>query len=819
VYKQNNQRLIVLILLMGVIALTVAAVSTGLLYRAALKIEEQRLRMTAKSQTRLIEAVARFDSQYSQDDHKEGWKAATVSQVADAHSGFMGFGATGDFELGRRNGGNVEFLLQHGAGSGAMLSLSWDDPRVEPMRRALSGQSGFMYGAGLNGETTLTAYEPVAYLDMGFMVWISVWEVRRPYMVAAAISMLLTLVLVITGGILFVRISNPLIRKLERSEAGYRAIVEAAVDGIINIDSRGTINYTNKGVENIFGYEQEEMLGRNVNMLMPEPYHTQHDSYLRNYLGGGTPKVIGIGREVPGKRKDGTIFPLDLSVSQYTVEGMRYFTGLVRDISERKEAERELRESEARFQAIAATTSIAIFISRLEDGQIIYANQGLLKMFSLEESPGNNRLEELFYDRKDEKLVMMMLGRTGMISNTEQRLVRKNGEVFWAIMAGQKIDYQGRPALLAIITDISEQKETEYILEKTGRSLAEAQRIAHVGSFEWDPAGDIIKWSDETYRILGEEPQSFQPTLTDTISRIHPADRDKFQAVIDQVRENGEKPIREVRITRPNGEERTLIIRGEMQSGVRAEGARMLGIVQDITERKKVETLKNEFVSVVSHELRTPLTSIVGSLGLIKGLYKEAMPDEMGSMVNIAHDNSERLVRLINDILDIEKIESGRMEFDLEPLDLSLLLKKALLANQGYAEKYGVKLEVTRDPGEVMVLGDHDKIMQVMANLISNAAKFSPSGDRVEVELEKNGEMARVSVIDHGAGIPPNFQSRVFEKFMQADSTDTRKKGGTGLGLSICKSIVESHQGQIAFETQPGRGTRFFFDLPLHREE
>lgn len=237
------------------------------------------------------------------------------------------------------------------------------------------------------------------------------------------------------------------------------------------------------------------------------------------------------------------------------------------------------------------------------------------------------------------------------------------------------------------------------------------------------------------------------------------------------------------------------------------------GVSSEITERKKVERMKNEFVSTVSHELRTPLTSIRGSLGLIAGGVAGEVPPQVKAMIDIAYNNSERLVRLINDILDMEKIESGKMVFEMAPTSLMPLVEEAIAANQGYAEQYGVRF-LLKQSTDVKVNVDSDRLMQVLTNLLSNAAKFSPRGEVVELSVVAQDGKVRLSIADHGPGISEEFSRRIFQKFAQADSSDTRQKGGTGLGLSISKAIVERFSGVLGFETQAGKGTTFYFDLP-----
>ena len=245
----------------------------------------------------------------------------------------------------------------------------------------------------------------------------------------------------------------------------------------------------------------------------------------------------------------------------------------------------------------------------------------------------------------------------------------------------------------------------------------------------------------------------------------------------------------------------------------------ILGIVRDITERKEMDRMKSEFVSTVSHELRTPLTSIRGALGMLQGGVAGELPPKAAKMIGIAAHNSDRLVRLINDILDMEKIESGKLVMNLEQIDLVPLVEAAIEDNRGYAQQFKVDFQFVSHPPHARVRGDADRLTQVVTNLLSNAVKFSPGEGKVWVEIAQIGDRIRVAVSDQGPGVSQEFQSLIFQKFAQADSSDTRQKGGTGLGLNISKAIVEKHGGTIGFDTEIGKGATFFFELPAWKEE
>ncbi|MFZ6874391.1 ATP-binding protein [Undibacterium sp. Di27W] len=237
----------------------------------------------------------------------------------------------------------------------------------------------------------------------------------------------------------------------------------------------------------------------------------------------------------------------------------------------------------------------------------------------------------------------------------------------------------------------------------------------------------------------------------------------------------------------------------------------------DIADRKRVEMMMNEFVSMVSHELRTPLTSINGALRLVAAGVAGQIPDKAQELITVAMRNGDRLLHLINDILDLEKIASGKMEFNFQLSQIGPLMQDAINTNKAYADQYGVTMICQERYADLLVNVDRQRVAQVLANLLSNAIKFSHKEGKVEVTTELNLEKQKLKVIvtDHGCGIPTNFHSKIFQKFSQVDGSNTRKKGGTGLGLNICKTIMEKMDGSIGFTSTVDVGSQFFFELPL----
>jgi len=270
----------------------------------------------------------------------------------------------------------------------------------------------------------------------------------------------------------------------------------------------------------------------------------------------------------------------------------------------------------------------------------------------------------------------------------------------------------------------------------------------------------------------------------------------------------------ELRLQHKHGHVVPVLLRGYIQRDPQGMAQRISGTLMDLTERKRVEQMKNDFVSTVSHELRTPLTSISGALGLIVGGALGSAPPTMQQMLEIAYRNSLRLGHLINDLLDMEKIAAGKMSFELREHSLGDLLEESRASNQALCEQHGVRCTLEH-PTDVLVWVDGLRLQQVLGNFLSNAVKFTPEGGEIRLHSSLRGTKVRISVTDQGPGIPEAFRSRVFEKFAQADASDSRQKSGTGLGLAITKELIERMGGTVGFDCVPGQGTTFWCELPI----
>jgi PAS domain S-box-containing protein len=494
---------------------------------------------------------------------------------------------------------------------------------------------------------------------------------------------------------------------LPHTDALLAGVLDAASEvSIIATDPAGLITVFNRGAERLLGYTAEEMVGKQT----PAPLHLPAEVGARG---------IELTRELG-----------------YPVEGFRVFV--------------ELQEKQGAEQ------------------------------------------REWTYVHKNGELVPVSLVVTAMRSAT-----------------GEITGYVG------IAQNITERKSTEAALKDQARETQAILDHMVDGLITIDGKGIIASFNHAAERIFG---YSAAETLGQNVKMLMPQPhRDAHDGYLHNYQTTGVARIigigREVEGQRKDG---SLFPMELAVSAVTRQGAPLyVGMVRDITERKRMERMKTEFVSTVSHELRTPLTSISGALGLMAGGAMGSLPDQARSLIDIAHKNSKRLTHLINDLLDMEKIAAGKMHFDMQVHALVPLIEQALEGIRSYGVERTVKFTFNQQATEPEVRVDSQRLMQVLSNLLSNAVKYSPEGGTVDIAVRQLDGQVRVAVTDQGPGIPAEFRSRIFQKFSQADSSDTRQKGGTGLGLAITKELVERMGGRIGFESEEGKGASFYFLLPL----
>ncbi|MDX2504163.1 MAG: CHASE domain-containing protein [Gammaproteobacteria bacterium] len=491
-------------------------------------------------------------------------------------------------------------------------------------------------------------------------------------------------------------------KALHASEKMSRLILEAAVDAVITINDKGIVSLFNPAAERIFGYSSEEVTGQNVKMLMPDPYHSEHDGYLSHYLRTGERRIIGFAREVTGQRKDGCHFPIHLSVGEAQVNGRTLFVGTITDLTKIKKNEQEMREF-------------------------------------------NERLDL-------------------------------------------------------------------------------ATRAGGIGVWDLNISNGELNWDAQMFRLYGVTQEQFQGAFEAWHNALHPDDLKRAKAELQAAIQGGKTFDTEFRIIWPDGQERYIKASAVVVFDDKNQGQRMIGVNLDITESKRLEETmrqaklaaekanqqKSAFLNVMSHELRTPLTVILGYLPLLKNPQQKLSIEAIAQIAEDMDISGHHLMELINDLLDISKIEAGQMTLFREEARSEALINEMVRKFDNQAQQKDIQL--LSDVQDFSFNVDTRRLRQILINLIGNALKFTQQGN-ITISASRTNNDVTFSVADTGIGIPAAELPFVFDTFRQVDDSSTRNTNGSGLGLAITRRLVELHGGTINIESKPGTGTVFTFTI------
>jgi PAS domain S-box-containing protein len=652
---------------------------------------------------------------------------------------------------------------------------------------------------------------------------------------------------------------------LHKEEERFRALIQNSADGILLIDACGAVVFTSHANNRILGYSAEERLGGNVfELVHPEDAARINGSFSDLIRHPGSQAVT----EVRYRHKSGEWRWLECIATNLLEDPA--VAGVVinyRDISERKEAERQirtlneelehrvvertaqleaanrslqteiaerqraekiLRRSQERFQLlVAGVKDYAIFMLD-PDGCVGSWNAGAERITGFRAEEVLGRHYSCFF-----LLDSVNAGRPGHILDVAQRegrfeeetwRVRKDGSRFLAnVLVTALFSAHGKLRGFSHITrDVTERKRTQEALENLRLRTEMIVNAVGDGICGLDSNGHCVFFNQTAERMTGWK-------SAELISRnAHIMD-----VLVPRVRADGSTyPPAESPIQRALGGGLTSRVDDEMfqrkdgttfpveyvSTPIRNQHGDIQGAVvsfQDITERRAIEQLKDEFVSVVGHELRTPLTSIRGALGLLAAGLLAGEPEKSQRMLDIAVKSTDRLARMVNDILDLERMQSGQSLMARAECDAGQLLLQAGESMRSMADEGGVRFEISAP--SIALWADADRVQQVLTNLLSNAIKYSPSGTAIALAAARAGQQVMFSIKDQGRGIPPDKLETIFERFRQVDASDSREKGGTGLGLAICRTIVHQHGGRIWVESMAGAGSTFYFTLPAAR--
>lgn len=504
-----------------------------------------------------------------------------------------------------------------------------------------------------------------------------------------------------------------------------RAILGTAINPIITIDSAGNICSFNPAAERLFGYSVSEVIGANVKIIMPQPYHSAHDEYLSRYMHEGDPHIIGIGREVVGKKKDGSTFPVHLSVGRMDVGGAVMFVGILVDISERKAAEAELAKSLETTRAIL-DTAINPIITIDAVGHVCSFNPAAEKLFGYDRSDvlGQNIkviMPEPYHSEHDGYLSRYLREGEPHIIGKGREVVgrKKDGSTFPMHLSVGRMEAAGEPMFVGIIVDITERK------------LAEAELLQHR-----DRLAEMVAIATSELKLAKEDAEA---------------------------------------------------------------GARS----------------KSAFLANMSHEIRTPMNAIIGFAEVV--LQDDSLSRETREHVVTILRASRSLLGIINDILDVSKLESNKFTLELIPFHLPSVMRDLQRSIEPALAEKDLSFICYIDTNvPARIIGDPTRLQQILLNLVGNAIKFTPRGEiYVKISKKIGGDFIHFSISDTGIGMTESQLAKVFDAFTQADISTTRHFGGTGLGTTISKQLVEQMQGEIWVESAWEKGTTFHFTAHL----
>ncbi|QNP29051.1 PAS domain S-box protein [Cylindrospermopsis curvispora] len=476
-----------------------------------------------------------------------------------------------------------------------------------------------------------------------------------------------------------------------------------------------------------------------------------------------------------------------------------------------------LQESEDKFTKIFRSSPDPIVITDRVQNIFLDVNPSFLHLTGYSEMEViNHPVEGLCLPCDSEKvsLVRQKLENQGYIHNLEFDWVTKSGKVKTSLVSSERILISGRDCVISVCKDITDRKKAEENLRQSEERFRTAFENAGSGMALVSLNGYFIRVNRALCQMLGYDSQDLlTKKLTDIITGEDlPKDFDlAHQFLSGQISYQVEKSC-----LHKSGKIIWVLLNVSLLCDVDGNPLHFIWQIQDISERHEVEQLKNEFVSVVSHEVRTPLTAIKGALEILAAGILVDEPQEAEQMLKIAVSNSERLLRLVNNILNLEMLDSGKMRLNLKVCDINIMVKQAMETVRPIAQQKSMEISYSAlDVLNTEILADEETIIQVLTNLLGNSVKFSHAGTKVEIYATMGDKEIIVAVKDYGKGIPPDKLETIFERFEQVDVSDSRQKGGTGLGLAICKNIVQKHQGKIWVESILGSGSTFYFTLPL----
>ena len=641
------------------------------------------------------------------------------------------------------------------------------------------------------------------------------------------------------------------IRELEHSEACTRAILDAAVDAIITIDQNGPIESMNPAAERLFGYAASEILGLNVKILMPNPYRQEHDGYLTNYLTTGIKKIIGIGREVVGLRKDGSTFPMHLAVSELRIGTQRMFTGIARDITDLRYAISQLQDSESRTRAVLDAAVDAILTIET-NGLVESMNPAAERLFGYPSAEviGHNvkmLMPEPYRHEHDDYLNnYLTTGQRKIIGIGREVLgLRKDGSTFPMHLAVSELHLGDRQMFTGIARDITDLRHAIRQLQDSEARTRTILETAVDAIITIDERGKVESMNPAAERLFGYPSAE---VIGHNVKLLMPEPyRHEHDDYLNNYLTTGQKKIigigREVVGLRKDGSTFPMDLAvSEVRLGMRRL---FTGIVRDISERKQAEEQLrfyagelqsrnadllrsnqelDEFAYIASHDLKEPLRGIHNYATFLLEDYKDKLNEEGSNKLETLRRLTQRMDVLLDSLLEFSRV--GRLDFAIRQTDLDDVLEEVLDSLRINLKERNVAVRIPQTLPTIH--GDRVRVGEVLRNLITNSMKYNDKADKwieighgidlgLEFQQTKPGEnLIRHATVfyvrDNGIGIPDKHYEAIYRIFKRLHGRD-EFGGGTGVGLTIVKKIIERHGGRIWLQSRPGEGTCFYFTL------